>query len=111
VIALAAILIVVFSGLGLAKAVAAAPMRAAAQHMGFTLNQYRAIGVLELAGAAGIAIGISVPLLGLAASVGLALLMAGACAAHFRNRDPFGRVAIPLVAGTLLVAYAVALSN
>lgn len=45
------------------------------------------IGVLELAGAAGLLVGLWVPAIGVAAAVGLALLMAGAIGAHLRASD------------------------
>jgi DoxX-like family len=45
------------------------------------------IGALELAGAAGLLVGLRVPAIGIAAGVGLALLMAGAIGAHVRTGD------------------------
>ncbi len=45
------------------------------------------IGALELVGAAGLLVGLWVPAIGIAAAVGLALLMAGAIGAHLRVSD------------------------
>ena len=61
-------------------------MQAAATQAGFSVEAYRRIGVLELAGAAGVLIGLSHPLLGGLASVGLLALLAGAVVTHLRSR-------------------------
>ena len=45
------------------------------------------IGALELAGATGLLVGLWVPAIGVAAAVGLGLLMAGAIGAHLRAGD------------------------
>ena len=45
---------VVFVALGAAKILAAAPMRGRAAHAGFSVDAYRRIGVLEIAGAVGV---------------------------------------------------------
>jgi uncharacterized membrane protein YphA (DoxX/SURF4 family) len=45
------------------------------------------IGALELAGAAGLLVGLWKPMIGIAAAVGLGLLMAGAIGAHLRASD------------------------
>lgn len=45
------------------------------------------IGALELAGAAGLLVGLWVPAIGIAAAVGIGLLMAGAIGAHLRASD------------------------
>jgi hypothetical protein len=45
------------------------------------------IGALELAGAAGLLVGLWVPPIGVAAAVGLGLLMVGAIGAHVRVSD------------------------
>ena len=106
---LAGVLIVLFAALGLAKLAAAPPMRAAATHLGFTTAHYRGIGALELAGATGIALGALVPALGVAAAIGLILLMLGAVGAHVRNGDAVGQVVVPLAVAGLAVAFLVSL--
>jgi uncharacterized membrane protein YphA (DoxX/SURF4 family) len=94
---LAVVLAVVFGVAGIAKIAGAPIMRKAAQHLGFSVGHYRVIGALELAGAIGLLVGLVVPPLGVAAAVGLALLLIGVGIAHVVNRDCASRVAVPLV--------------
>ena len=77
----------VFLAFGSAKVAALAPMRARAAHLGFSTNSYRVIGTLEIAGAAGVLLGLVAPPLGALAAAGLLLLLAGAVFAHLRHRD------------------------
>jgi hypothetical protein len=100
---LAALVAVVFTAAGAAKILAVPPMQAAAAHAGFTVDAYRRIGVLEVAGAAAVLVGLSHPLLGGLASVGLLALLAGAMVTHLRNHDAARQVA-PAVACAVLVA-------
>lgn len=105
---LAAVITVIFAALGLAKVLALAPMRALARENGFSVDAYRRIGGLELAGAAGVALGPVVPLLGVLAGIGLLLLTAGALIIHIRNGDGPRKYApalgcLVLVAGYLAV--------
>lgn len=76
-----------FAVLGTAKILAVARMRALAAHVGLSVTAYRRIGVLEVAGAAGVALGTLVPLLGVLAGTGLLMLLAGALVTHLRNGD------------------------
>jgi hypothetical protein len=109
-VALAAALAVVFGALGIAKLAAVPAMRTAAGHLGFSVDQYRVIGVLEVAGALGVLAGLVVAPLGLAAAVGLALLMLGALVAHVVRRDAGPRLAVPLLVAAVAVLYAVSLA-
>src|SRR5947209_12122857 len=68
---------------------------------------WRTIGVLELAGVAGLLAGTAVPALGVAAAVGLALLMVGATATRLRVHDPASQVLGDLVVLALVVVYLV----
>jgi hypothetical protein len=79
---LAAVLAAVFGVLGIAKLASVPAMRTAAHHLGLSGDQYRLIGALEVAGALGVLAGLLVAPLGLAAALGLGLLMVGAAAAH-----------------------------
>ncbi|MGI5132258.1 DoxX family protein [Pseudonocardia sp. CA-107938] len=97
-IAVAAVFVLV----GAAKLLALAPMRERAAHAGFSVAAYRGIGALEVAGAAGIALGLLVPVLGAAAATGLLLLLAGAVITHVRNRDAV-RDLVPAAACAVLV--------
>lgn len=100
---LAVLVAVIFTALGAAKILAVPPMQARATHVGFSVAAYRRIGALELAGAAGVLIGLARPLVGGLASVGLLLLLAGAIATHWRNHDG-PREAAPAVVCVVLVA-------
>ena len=84
---LSALLAIGFVSLGMAKVLALPSMRQRAAHLGFTAAAYRRIGALELAGAAGVLVGLVEPVIGVLAAAGLLLLLAGALAAHARHRD------------------------
>ena len=56
-------------------------------HFGMQPGLWRIIGTLETAGAVGVLIGIAVPELGVAASVGLVCLMLGAIASRLKVKD------------------------
>ena len=80
-------------------------MRDAAAHFGIPWERYRLIGVLELAGAAGVLVGFALTVLGAAAAIGLTLLMIAAVTTHRRAGDGLGEMA---PAGFLGVISAVA---
>ena len=103
-ITLAVIVAVFFGALGLAKIAALKPMREAAEHVGMTVNQYRVLGILELGGAGGIALGLVYPPLGVAAAAALVLMMVGAVIAHVRTGDPAARVLVPVATAALVAA-------
>jgi hypothetical protein len=71
----AVLLAVLFVLLGVSKLLALPRMRELAAHAGFSVAAYRGIGALEVAGAAGLLLGLTVPLLGACAGVGLLLLL------------------------------------
>lgn len=75
-------------------------------HLNVSPALWKAIGVLEVAGAAGVLIGLGVAALGIAAGTGLVLLMIGALGYHRRAHDPLPAVTPAIVA---LVLAAVAL--
>lgn len=109
-IALAAVVAMAFTLLGAAKMLALAPMRELAADVGFSVTAYRGIGVLEVAGAVGVALGPFVPLLGGLAAAGLLLLLAGAVITHVRNGDPVRKLAPAAVSASLVTAYLVTLA-
>ena len=106
---LTVLLAAVFGAAGIAKVAAVPAMQSAAAHLGYTKDQYRAIGALEIAGALGIAIGIKVSGIGVAAGVGLVLLMVGAAAAHLKNHDAPARIIVPFALAAVAAAYVIAL--
>jgi hypothetical protein len=108
---LAVVLAVVFGVAGIAKVAAVPPMRKAARHLGFSVRQYRIIGALEVAGAIGLLVGLVVPAIGIAAAIGLGLLLVGAGAGHLVRRDGAARVAVPLALVGVVAAYGLAMAG
>lgn len=104
-IALACVIALIFAGLGVAKVLAVPATREMAAHAGFSVAAYRRIGVLEVAGAIGVALGPVVPLFGGLAGAGLLLLLAGALTTHARNHDAAGKLVPAMVCGLLVAGY------
>ena len=104
---LAVLLALVFSALGTAKILALQPMRELAAEVGFSTTAYRRIGLLEVAAAIGLLIGLSKPLIGALAGAGLLLLLGGAVVAHLRNGQGPRKFAPAVVSGLLVAAYLV----
>ena len=108
-IVLAALLMVQGLLLGGAKVLRLEPMQERAVHVGFTVRDYTRIGVLELLAAAGLGVGLAVPVIGVLAASGLLLLLGGALAAHARAGDRPVEMAPALLVAGLVTAYLVAL--
>jgi hypothetical protein len=104
---LAGVLVVAFGVLGSAKIAASPAMRARAEHVGFGVNAYRWIGVLEILAVLGILVGAAVPVIGALAATGLVLLLGGAVTAHLRNSDGFPELAPAVVLGVAAVAFVI----
>jgi hypothetical protein len=100
-------LAVLFFALGIAKVLALPVMRRAAAHAGLGIGAYRAIGVAELAAAAGLVAGLSATALGGITVAGVLGLLVGAFMIHSRNQDPLVRWAPAISATALAIAYAV----
>ncbi|MFF4361454.1 DoxX family protein [Streptomyces sp. NPDC001604] len=103
---LAIVLSLVFLPLGLAKIAAVPVMRRAAAHLGMSTGLYRAVGALEVAGVAGLLLGLTWTPLGVAAATGLALLMAAAAVVHLRHGDPPVRAVPAAVMALISLTYA-----
>lgn len=101
---LSILLALFFAMTGVPKIIGAKLMRDVAEHFHLPEMSVRGIGALEVAGSVGLIVGLPVAPLGIAAAVGLALLMAGAVTFHVRARDPAARLAGPAIAGLLAVA-------
>jgi hypothetical protein len=87
-------------------------MLASASHFGISWTRYRLIGLVELAAATGVLIGLFWTALGLAAASGMALLLLGALATHRRAGDGLKHAAAAVVALAISLAYlAVALTR
>jgi len=66
---------------------------------------FRVIGVLEIAGVAGLLIGLTVPMVGSLAGAGLFLLLTGALMTHLRNGDGVRTYAPAVLCAALVVVY------
>lgn len=80
-----------------------AKMRTAAQHFGIRWSQYRLIGVLELAAAAAVAVGVIWRPAGILAATGMTFLLIGAVIVHRRAGDTVRGYAPALVFLTVSV--------
>jgi hypothetical protein len=70
--------------------------------LGVPLTWFPALATAEIAGAAGLVIGLWVPALGIAAGIGVVLYFTGAVATHVRAHDK--ELAAPFVLGLLATA-------
>lgn len=84
---LSVVLAAAFAGSGLTKITGQKAMVESAEHFGIPWPRYRLIGVVEVVAAIGLVVGIWVRWIGVAAAVGLVLLMAGAVFFHLRAKD------------------------
>lgn len=101
VIVLSVLLALVFLVAGSAKLAGHGLMLASADHLGIPRTAYRLIGVADVAGALGLAIGLWTPVLGMAAAAGLVLLTICAVAVHIRAGDTAKDYSPPAVLGVL----------
>ncbi|WP_377267204.1 DoxX family protein [Peterkaempfera sp. SMS 1(5)a] len=101
--ALSVLLALAFAGGGSGKVSGNPKLLEGAAHLGYSAEAYRRIGALELAGAAGLLIGLWWAPLGVAAGVGLVLLMGGAAISHARAKDAAAAIAPSVALGILAV--------
>ena len=104
---LAGVLVVAFGVLGSAKLAAVPAMRARAEHVGYGVDAYRRIGLVEVLAVLGILVGAAVPLIGAVAATGLVVLLGGAVITHLRNGDGLRELAPALVLGAVAVTFLV----
>lgn len=107
--ALAGTVAALFTGLGAAKILAVPAMRERAAHVGMSTSAYRRIGALEVAGAAGVLVGLAEPRIGGLAGAGLLALLGGALIAHRRTGDGLREAAPALISAAAVAAYLSAL--
>jgi uncharacterized membrane protein YphA (DoxX/SURF4 family) len=109
-IVLSALLAVAFLASGGAKLAGAKQSLQIRDQLRVGAQLWRLVGALEVAGALGLAVGLVIPVLGIAAAVGLSLLMAGAIAAHGHAEDlrNAGPAALLLVLAVVTVVLRVA---
>jgi hypothetical protein len=105
--AFVAVIGLLFAGGGAAKLAGVAAMRKDAARFGLPYGTYRLIGTAELAGGLAMCAAlVTQPLLGVAAAVGLTLLMFGAVAVHVRAKDAAAKAIPAAVFGLLTAAIA-----
>jgi DoxX-like protein len=102
-IVLSVLLALAVFGAGGTKLAGTRRMREGAAHAHFPYPAWRGIGALEVAGGAGLLVGLAYAPLGIAAAIGLVLLMIGAVATHLRVGDPV-TLALPALAHALVAA-------
>ncbi|WP_062993218.1 DoxX family protein [Nocardia anaemiae] len=100
-------LVLGFLPLGAAKVLAVAPMRQNAAHLRYSVTAFRGIGVLAIAGALGVLVGMMWWPLGAAAGIGLVLLMIGAVISHMKVGDGVAEYVPAIGVGVLALAYVV----
>jgi len=99
IIILSLLLAVAFIATGWPKAVANRTAQGQAEHLRVPMGGYRALGVVEIAAALGLILGLWWRPVGLLASGGLVVLMVGATIAHRRVGDAPSAAVPALVLG------------
>ena len=106
-IVVTALLAALFGFAGLIKVVGVRQSLAIRDHLGVDPTQWRLIGLLELAGVAGVLVGLTWAPIGIAAAIGLALLILGAIVFHVRASDSVADTAPAVIGLGLAVATAI----
>jgi hypothetical protein len=101
------LLTLLFTYSSLIKLVGVRQSLAIRDHLGVKPVQWRVIGLLELAGVAGVVAGLAWAPIGIAAAAGLALLMLGAISFHVRGSDGAADTAPAVIGLGLAVATAI----
>jgi hypothetical protein len=104
-VALSALLALLCLVPGLAKLTGHPKMQASAGHLGIAWVRYRLIGMAELAAAGGVLVGLAWTPLGVAAGLGMGVLLSGALSAHRRAGDGLKDIAPALVTLGISLAY------
>ena len=102
-----ALLAALFAFAGLIKLFGVRQSLAIRDHLGVKPVQWRVIGLLELAGVAGVLVGLVWAPIGVAAAIGLALLVSGAIVFHVRASDSVADTAPAVIGLGLAVATAI----
>jgi hypothetical protein len=102
-----ALLAALFGFAGLIKLFGVRQSLAIRDHLGVKPVQWRVIGLLELAGVAGVLVGLVCAPIGIAAAIGLALLVLGAIVFHVRASDSVADTAPAVIGLGLAIAAAV----
>jgi DoxX-like family len=106
-IVVTALLAAMFGFAGLIKVFGVRQSLAIRDHLGIDPTQWRLVGLLELAGVAGVLVGLAWAPIGIAAAIGLALLVFGAIIFHVRASDSVTDTAPAVIGLGLAVATAI----
>jgi DoxX-like family len=98
---IAVLLAAVFLSTGALKLVGTAWTMGHAERLGYPARAWRGIGVLEVAAAIGLVVGLFIAPLGVAAAAGSVLLMLGAVISHLRVKDGPDHYLLPAVLAVL----------
>ena len=98
------ILAAVFLGAGIPKILGTKASLRMRDQLQINPQLYRVVGFLELAAVAGLLIGLFVPVLSVAAAVGLALLMIGGMVAHIRAGEAKGSLPAAVIFAATVAA-------
>lgn len=105
-----ALLAAMFAFAGLIKVIGVRQSLAIRDHLGVDPTRWRLIGLLELAGVAGVLAGLKWAPIGIAAAIGLTLLILGAIVFHVRASDSVADTAPAVIGLGLAVATVILLS-
>jgi uncharacterized membrane protein YphA (DoxX/SURF4 family) len=103
-IILAVLLALAYGMAGVQKITGAKMMRDSADHLGLSHGRYKVIGALELLAAIGLLVGLAIAPLGIAAGIGLVLLMIGALVFHLRAGDKIAQFGPAVLLGIVALA-------
>lgn len=106
-IVMTALLAALFGFAGVIKVVGVRQSLAIRDHLGVDPTQWRLIGLLELAGVAGVLVGLTWAPIGIAAAIGLSLLIMGAIVFHVRASDSVADTAPAVIGLGLAIATAI----
>ncbi|GLY26416.1 DoxX family protein [Micromonospora sp. NBRC 101691] len=107
IITLTVILASVLIAVALPKLLGQLEMRNRMARIGVSAGLTRTIGILEIAGIAGLLLGLLWWPIGVAAAVGLTLLLIGAAVYHIRAKDPVPMAVVPVAFAVAAAAIAV----
>lgn len=105
--------IILAGGFGIAGVTKLFDLDRMREHLGYSANQYRLVGLSEVAGAAGVVIGLvsrKYEWIGLAAGTGFCSLLLGALIAHARVEDEGKQIIPAVVMLTLTAAFMITLA-
>ncbi|MDM4723043.1 DoxX family protein [Micromonospora sp. WMMA1363] len=107
VVSLTLVLASILLAVAVPKLTGQVQMRERMAHLGVSPGRTRMIGGLEIAAVGGLLLGLLWPPIGVAAAIGVVLLMIGAAVYHARAKDPVSVTVVPVVFAAAAGALAV----